>query len=139
MIRPYTFIDHTADFGIHVTGENPQALFTHAAMALLDVLTDRQCLIGEREVLLRIAGADWPDLMVDWLRELLYLFNGEKKLVQGVDIRRIGPDGISAALRCDDYDPARHPVHQEIKAVTYHQIAVRQTPDGWEARIIFDI
>ncbi len=36
-------------------------------------------------------------------------------------------------------DPARHAIHTEIKAVTYHRLAVRRTAARWETRVIFDL
>ena len=44
-----------------------------------------------------------------------------------------------ATLQGEPLDPARHPIDTEIKAVTYHQIAVEQVGGRWQARVIFDI
>jgi SHS2 domain-containing protein len=77
--------------------------------------------------------------MVNWLRELLYLWSGKGFLVHSVDIHDIGAHRITADIVVDSYDPARHALGNEIKAVTYHQITVKRKLTGWEARIIFDI
>jgi SHS2 domain-containing protein len=37
------------------------------------------------------------------------------------------------------YDPQRHPIDTEIKAVTYHQLRIEQREARWEARVIFDL
>jgi len=46
---------------------------------------------------------------------------------------------LKALLRGETYDPARHRIKQEIKAVTYHQAAVEKTAAGWRARVVFDV
>jgi SHS2 domain-containing protein len=135
----YKLIDHTADFGIHVFGADAKDLFINAAHALFDVITDIDMLNGLDENNIRITGEDWPDMMVNWLRELLYLWSGKEVLVKTVQILSLTEKELSANVMTDPYDPDRHAVKIEIKAVTYHQIQVSSGLSGWEARIIFDV
>lgn len=139
MTKKYKLIDHTADFGIQVFGSNPKALFTNAAYALSDLLTDINFLNGQNKRQITVTGSDWPDLMVNWLRELLYLWAGNELLVKSAKVQKITASEINAILCYDAYDPGRHVIKNEIKAVTYHQIQVAPYPRGWEARIIFDV
>lgn len=135
----YKLIDHTADFGIHVFGSEPKELFANAAYALFDVLTEVQRLKGSNRTDLVVTGDDWADLMVNWLRELLYLWNGKEWLVTEARILSLSDTEISADIAFDIFDPDRHIITIEIKAVTYHQIEVTEGLKGWEARIIFDV
>ncbi len=135
----YTFTDHTADIGLHVLGSDPAELFTTAARALFDVMIDARLVKAGRSRILRVEGLDWPDLMVNWLRELLFLWSGKDLLVHKTTIREIAPQMLIAKISVDPFDPRRHSVTTEIKAVTYHQIEVNQKSTGWEAKIILDI
>jgi SHS2 domain-containing protein len=135
----YSLIEHTADFGIHVRGADPSDLFANAALAMIDQITDLAAIKGRQTVDISVEGADWPDLMVNWLREILYLWNGQDLLAARIDIERIADTGLKALVDVDPYAPERHHVRQEIKAVTYHQIRVDKAPQGWEAVVIFDI
>ena len=135
----YKLIDHTADLGIHVFGSDEKGLFSNAAMALFDVITDIEKLEGSKAHEVYITGDDWPDLMVNWLRELLYLWAGKEMLLKRVDIIAISENELNALAYYDPYDPERHEIKNEIKAVTYHQIIVERRPSGWEAKIIFDV
>ena len=135
----YRLIDHTADFGIQVTGEDPGALFAQAAYALFDLITDMDVLRGKNTSRLTVAGSDWADLMINWLREILFFWNGKNRLVKKADIKSIAENKLSATIYYDRYDPDRHAIKLEIKAVTYHQVQVTKRPSGWESRVIFDI
>lgn len=135
----YRLIDHTADFGIIVSGETPEALFINAGLSLTDLITDTTRLTGRDDQDIRVTGDDWPDLMVNWLRELLYLWNGNELLVSRVTIDHLTETGLSARVRVEPFDPACHTIRHEIKAVTYHQIQVNASPDGWTSTIIFDV
>jgi len=135
----YKLIDHTADFGIHVFGSDPKALFANAAYAMFDMLTEINLLKGTGSTDLQVTGDDWPDLMVNWLRELLYFWNGKELLVKKVQILSLSETELSANIEFEPFDPDRHEIKIEIKAVTYHQIQVAGGPEGWEAKIIFDV
>ncbi|NNL42803.1 MAG: archease [Desulfobacterales bacterium] len=134
----YRLIDHTADFRIHVFGIDLKDLFSNAAFAMFDLITDIKSLQSADESSLNVKGNDRQDLMVNWLRELLYIWNGKEKLVESVDIFSISENELTAKIRLDSFDPARHRIKNDIKAVTYHQIQVNLIASGWESKIIFD-
>lgn len=135
----YELIDHTADFGMRVFSEDIRSLFADAAEALCDVITEPEQLEGLNETEISLKGEDWPDLMVNWLREVLYLWAGKQELVKSAHIVSLSEYALRARLKSDFYHPERHIIKNEIKAVTYHKIRVCKGPKGWEAEIIFDV
>ena len=134
----YRFIDHTADLGILVRGEDPKALFRNTALALFDIIADSKAPGPQEKKILNITGDDWADLMVNWLREVLYLWNGEECLVKDVSVIELSEKRLRAEAALEAYQPEIHSIKTEIKAVTYHQIHVGPINGEWEARIIFD-
>ena len=98
---PYKLIDHTADFGIHVLGHNLKNLFENAALAIFDLLTDLKTLKGQKHLELTLNGEDRPDLMVNWLRELLYLWTGRQILVKKADILFISETFYTCSFKID--------------------------------------
>ncbi|MCF8111341.1 MAG: archease [Desulfobacteraceae bacterium] len=136
---PYEVIDHTADTGIRVRAESLHDLFTEAARAMFEMITDTKKLeIGKtREV--HASGADRADLLVNWLRELLLIWNLEQYLVKSVDILEMSGTKLKARAFTQLFDPDRHPVYTDIKAVTYHCAQVAEKNGGWEATVIFDV
>ncbi|RPH52690.1 MAG: archease [Desulfobacteraceae bacterium] len=135
----YKLIDHTADMGIEVSGSCLKELFENAGYAMLDVITDANRLTALYETDLNTTGEDWPDLMVNWLRELLYLWTGKGLLVKIIDIVSFSEYTLSAIVKYEPFAPERHLIKSELKAVTYHQIRVEQKDRSWEAGIIFDV
>jgi SHS2 domain-containing protein len=135
----YQIIDHTADLGIIIEGTDEKDLFIRAAYAMTDLMVKGD--ISRKPVIkdVSLQGEDFPDLMVKWLGEILYLFHGEKLLVHSIKIKSISPITLRSTLTFTSFEPEHHQVKREIKAVTYHQISVDKTKDGWQARIIFDI
>jgi SHS2 domain-containing protein len=136
---PYTLLDHTADLRIRVTGDDPADLFRNAGLALSDLIVAPRSITPDDKFDLRVDGADPADLMVNYLRELLYLWTGHEKLIAAIDIRYVSESDLDARITVGRYVPGRHEIIHEIKAVTYHQIEVNRTPAGWQAIVVFDI
>lgn len=143
-IRPvpgYTVIDHTADLGILVTAQSLQKLFEHAALALADLITGAGAYRGTPDEILfvDVQGEDLEDLMVNWLREVLYLFNGKEQIMTQAMIRKISTRSLSARLSCRRFHPGKEAPALEIKAVTYHGLQVKKKKGLWETAVIFDV
>ena len=136
----YRIFDHTADLGVEVTGATLEELYAGAAFALFDLLTELPAVRAGRSREIDVLGENPADLLVNFLREILYAWNGEGFLMKSCFIRQITPQKLRAVLRGEAFDPARHRILKEIKAVTYHQCSVLQTPEGgWVARMVFDV
>jgi SHS2 domain-containing protein len=136
----YRLFDHTADLGVEVTAATLEELYAGAAQALFDLLTDLAAVRAGRSRQIEVAGENPADLLVNFLREVLWAWNGEGFLMKGCLVRQVTPRRLKAVLRGETFDPARHRIRKEIKAVTYHQCEVRQTPEGpWMARVVFDV
>ncbi len=135
----YRFTDHTADFGIQAFGETLEQLFENAAFAISDLITDTHILQGTNLQPISIRGDDLDDLMVNWLREILYLWNGMGRLVKQASVKEATESRLIAEITYDLYDRDRHEIRNEIKAVTYHQLEVNRNKDGWFANFILDV
>lgn len=139
MAIPYTLMDHTADLRIRIIGTDRADLFKNAGLALFDLVAESDHLESRETAEMHVTGDDPADLMVNYLRELLYLWTGKERLVKLIHIVHISDTTVSAQVSTDHYQPERHEILHEIKAVTYHQIDVSRTTDGWQATVVFDV
>jgi len=135
----FTLLDHTADLGIIVRGRNLKTLFEVAARSMMYIMVKGKPADTTRTFNLSVEGYDLADLMVRWLGEILYLFEGEHELVTGVEITSVSQSHLDATLETVSFDTNLHEILCEIKAVTFHQIEVVKKDDHWETRIIFDL
>jgi len=138
-MKAYHTFDHTADLGLAITGSSREELFANAAIAVFDIITDLAH-VAPREARRIVAEGDSPeDLLINFLREALYLYNGDRWLMKEIRMTRFGDTALEAEARGEPLDGRKHEICKEIKAVTYHQAEVRKTPDGWAAKVIFDV
>lgn len=144
-------LSHTADVGFRVESSTLEELFVGAAWGLVAALTDEDptSMSGEERPVpaevdpvgkerLEIGRPDRERLLVAWLREILHRALSQGKIPATIDVE-IDPDGgLTGELSwCP---PDRIPeLVREIKGVTYHGLAVRETDEGWSARIVLDV
>lgn len=139
MKKKYKFINHTADVGIKVWGESLESLFENAAYSMFDILTELDKVKVKESLGVEIEGKRTDELLADWLRNLLYKFNGEGYLLREFNIEEISKKDLKAKVGGEKLDLSRHTLKTEIKAVTYHGLEVKKTGQGWEAQVIFDV
>ncbi len=136
----FSIIDHTADLGLKVWGETLEKLFENAAASMIQLVVKVSAALPSETVEVKVFGNDPEDLLVRWLGEILYLFEGEKKIAVNSRVTSISRQHLDATLQMIPYDPDLHELLSEIKAVTYHLIRVSQKEDRlWEAQVILDL
>jgi len=135
----YHEIEHTADCGIVVEAAAPAALFEKAALALCAMMIEPAGIEAREERSAAAEAGDWADLLHHWLTEVLTVFAMDAFVAAEVVVTAIGPTSVRGTLRGERFDPAKHEFCSEVKAVTYHDLAVVRTRAGWQARVIFDV
>ena len=139
MLKKYQFIEHTADLGFKAYGATLEELFTNAAVAFSEAMVALEDVSEGTERSIEVEADAPDDLMVSWLSELLYLFDTERLLFKRFQVKRIGNNRLEANAWGEVFDPVRHEIKAGIKAVTYHQLYVKEKDGSWEAQVILDI
>ena len=106
---------------------------------MMAIATEPETLSGLEERELETRGVDYPDLMVNWLSEVLYLFDTNQFAARDFRVDDIAADRLRATLIGEPREPERHPWELIIKAVTYHQLKVEQRNSRWQAEVFLDI
>ncbi|OAI51168.1 hypothetical protein AYO44_17250 [Planctomycetaceae bacterium SCGC AG-212-F19] len=139
--------DHTADLGLRIRAPDLDTLFAEAAAALFSAVVDDLTAVRPVEkVEIRLQGEDRVYLLFDWLNELLYRYETEHLVfskfevhVQNAPSPGVATPGLVGFAWGEHLDSTRHAPGHEVKAITYHELKVEQTPDGWLAEVIVDI
>jgi SHS2 domain-containing protein len=145
----YTILDHTADIGIEVRGKSRKELFANVAAAMLDLMIEQKsskknintsrAKAEPQEKTISVEGSNLEDLLINFLREVLYLFNGEHWIMKRCQLCELSNKRLVAELQGEPYNQKQQYIRTEIKAVTYHCLGISKTVEGWKARVIFDV
>jgi SHS2 domain-containing protein len=136
---PYRFLDHTADLRIEVTADSMEGLFVEAAAALFDITVGVGTIDVREFRQVRASGDDARELLVDWLRELLYRLSGEGMLFSRFEITGFSETEITARCGGEPFVKGRHEARCEIKAVTYHGLEIVRRDEEFSVSVVFDI
>jgi SHS2 domain-containing protein len=138
MEKDFEIIDHTADVGIAAYGADMSQAFANAARALFSLITE---LDDVAEVLHRdveLTAPDQESLLVEWLNELIYLFDTENIIFKRFDITQLNHTQLKARSYGEKVDKSKHKLKTGVKAATYHMLKVDKG-DGCQVQVLFDI
>jgi SHS2 domain-containing protein len=134
----YREIEHAGDIGIELTAPTRSELFRKASIALADLLVELSTVQSVEARAMEVTADDDINLMHDLLTELLQLFAADGFIWRDAAVEERGR-GLHVVITGESFDPGHVVSRGEIKAVTYHQMAVEQVQNNWRARIIFDV
>ncbi len=133
-------LEHTADWAVRIVGETLPELFAHAGQTLFYLMGAAMAAPVTVTHTLSVEAGDLEILLVRWLHELLFLMETQGELYTCFDVTEVTPPAgdAPARLRAVVSGAAGRSDLAHVKAVTYHNLAVHQTADGWEATVVFD-
>ena len=138
-MKRYEFFEHTADIGMCAFGKTQAELFENAARGLYAAMGEFVAAGNTIEHELELSTTDAAELLVDFLRELLFLFDTRRLVFTQFEWQELDTKLLCVTLRGAKADFEKSVLRTELKAVTYHCLKVQQKPEGWEATVIFDV
>src|SRR5690348_9496964 len=100
----FRILEHTADVGFEAFGATREQMFSNAGRALVFLITDPETLRESDTASIQLKSGDPAGLLVDWLSEILYLYDAENWLFRDFEIERLTDLSISAAGRGERFD-----------------------------------
>jgi SHS2 domain-containing protein len=144
MKKNYEFLEHTADVQIRAWGDNLIEAYEQAALALQATIspnTEKIESVSKKE--LTITAEDREALLFDFLSEFLYIFDVEKLVFGNINIEKIEKTNddltLKAVLYGEKFNPDKHEVGTEVKAITYSYMKIEEQEDKIEIEVVFDI
>jgi SHS2 domain-containing protein len=138
-MKKYELIDHTADIGLRIFGQDLSDLFQNAGYALFDVITDISKVSPRQKRRFNLQRDCMEELLVEWLSSLLYVFDTEQLLFSSFQVFEISDTRLEAEAAGELYNKDFHPVKTEVKAVTYHNLNITEVNGVWQATTVLDI
>jgi SHS2 domain-containing protein len=145
--KDFEQLSHTADLKIRVYGTTRATLFEHAVVGMFQVIRPiiPACRIEHERIVcdtlpitheVEIRSIDEISLLVDFLSEALYLSDVHNEAYLAALVHEVRDTYVRATLYgigVQGFEVV------EIKAVTYHELEIKQVNGMWQADIVFDI
>ena len=134
----YELREHTADVIVSATGPDLPSVFETMADGLAAACCESLVDDGDR-FSFSITSESRESLLFDYLDELIYLRDVREELPveNTVEITTVD-DGYALEASARGI-PLEAITAREIKAVTYADMRLEETDDGWEADVVFDV
>jgi len=134
----FDLLEHPADIGFRARGTTLEELFANSAHALVSIILDAD-IRPVQLISVPGTGADRESLLINWLNEVLYHVDGRRMALGTFNVVSVDETSVECVAGGEPRDRDRHPPRMGLKAVTYHQLKVARTADGWVAEVYLDI
>lgn len=139
MPGPFEIIEHPADVGFIAYGRTLEELFENAALAMLTLACELDGVEEKVSRSVQATGSDNEALLYSWLAEVLAAADAEQLVFRRADVTAVGSGRACGTLYGEPFDKTRHQAGTYLKAVTYHQLKVERTGEGWRAQVYLDV
>lgn len=139
MAASFELLEHPADIGFRASGASLAEMFANAAVAMLSIAGDPAAARPRVEYPISVESGDREALLVDWLNEVLYWFDGKRIAFHSFRVAELREGRIEAVGAGEPRDGERHRARLIVKAVTYHQLKIEQRDGRWIAEVYLDI
>lgn len=137
MKKKVEIVNHTADIGIRVYGENIEELFKNSAEGLYKIFGIKYIKNKEETLKIELTGEDLENLLVKFLNELIYYIETKKKAgkIEKLEIKKNNIYNLNAIIKMKKVER----IEKEIKAATYHNLKIEEKGNKCRTTIIFDL
>jgi SHS2 domain-containing protein len=104
-------------------------------LALLSIAGEPQSVAPRGEYLLNAEATDYESLLVAWLSEVLFWLDGKRVGFHRLQVTRLDPVRVDAV----GFGEPGHAGKLIVKAVTWHQLRIARTTEGWAADVYLDV
>ena len=139
-MKPYEYVEHTADMGLRVRGKSLSDLLTNAAQGLFETIAVVDTIDETVSIKIHLTAESVEELFVAWLDELIFQHETKEIFFKRAAVQQCSTTEVLATVYGESTNFDKHEVYTEIKSVTYHQLQVVQKQDeSWFAQVIFDL
>ncbi|MEK6726190.1 MAG: archease [Deltaproteobacteria bacterium] len=135
----YEVFEHVSDIGLRIYGDSFKELLENAGLALFDQMADLSRVSSVDTFEVSAQGDTVEELFMAWMRELLYIFQGEGYLLKEFMVKEVSKGKVRGIAKGEKIDLDRHLMHGEVKGATYHRLEVKEIDSKWEATVILDV
>jgi SHS2 domain-containing protein len=130
------------DAVIEAYGITLEQAFENAAKGLIDTMIDLKTVRPEKEIKFSAKGHDLYSLLFDWLDKVMLLLVADRIAVSQFSIKikqHNSGYSLEGTARGEPLDLDGHRYKVEIKAVTYHEMEIKQEKGTVTVRFLLDL
>ena len=137
----FEILDHTADQAIAAYGDTLEEVFEAAAAGMFSLSVDLATIAADRRWQVNVEAPSLEDLLARWLKELLFLSEQEEAAFSRFKVTelQLAPWRLEATTWGTPFSERVRRTGAPVKAVTYQNLTIQPTADGWKGTVTFDV
>ena len=133
----YSFLEHTADVKFRASGESLKEMFVFAAEAFNETVRGNIKILEQEERTFEVEGGDKMSLLYNFLEEFLILLEKDDFLVSKIKEIEVSNNKLKCIVSGDS--AGNYKFTNDVKAVTYSEMFVREKEKKWECQVVLDV
>lgn len=146
MSKGFRFLENIAlaDLAFEAWGEFPSELFSSAAKALMEAMTNPSTVGTEWKHDLELSEPNLPDLLFEWLSTFVFLKDAEAVVFHDVQAE-VWQDPhdqtwhVHGRIVGEKINATSQELRADVKAITKHLYQVHEEPDHYQAQVVLDV
>ncbi len=143
MTRKFKFTEHSADVYIETSGNNLEEAFSSIAIGLGFLIIESDNVDDKVEKKIIVESEDMESLLFDFLSEILIFQDAESLIFHNVIVEKIeknkGIWSLIAKAKGEKFNPKKHKQGTHVKAITYHNMEIKNQKGKFKVRVLVDI
>jgi SHS2 domain-containing protein len=137
-MESYRYLEHTADIKFQAYGTTLEMAFTNSAYALTHLMFQGQ-VAQKHKFHIHAEGRDLESLLYSFLEDFIFLLDSKQFLLSSVMNIKIDADKTCLEADVTGDDAGNYELELGIKAVTYHDMFVKEELGRWITQVVLDI
>src|ERR687896_2574531 len=138
----YRFLDHMTDAIIEAYGSTLDEAFENAAKGLVNTMFNIKEITPDQEAEIIAKGHDIESLLYDWLEKVMLRILIDNIVLSDFKVKISESNGnyfLKGIVKGEVLDLQKHHYKVEIKAVTYHEMEIKQKENIITTRFLLDL
>jgi protein archease len=138
----FRYLDHVTDAIIEAYGSSLDEAFENSAKGLVNTMIDLEQITPGQEYEIVAKGYDVKSLLYDWLEKVMLGLLIDNMALSDFKVKISENNGnyfLKGIAKGEVLDLKKHHYKVEIKAVTYHEMEIKQTEDIITTRFLLDL
>lgn len=138
----FRYLDHMSDVIVEAYGHTLEHAFANSARGLVNVMFEISEVSPDIKIEINADGYDLKNLLYNWLEQIILIIQIDKVVVSDLQVNiyeRNGIYTINGVARGEHINLEKHHYKVEVKAVTYHEMAIKQSSKEVTIRFLLDL
>ncbi|MEK6967393.1 MAG: archease [Nanoarchaeota archaeon] len=140
-MKPFEFVEHTADAEFYAYGSTLEEAFAHAAYAVASIMVDYKNVKSQITKKVKFRGKDKEALLYNFIEEIIFMLDAEDFVLHKIQYLEITKDADGFSLEAELHGDlvTNYQAEKAIKAATYNSMEIKQENGKWIVHMVVDI